>query len=259
MLTATDRTALASLAICLKPGADISPLTTFVESNREACLAELGDDSGLDQLRATIIRVLRDEAALTAVSDALETYADHLVEAGRSLLLRRHPAWVGLCRLELVGGPELASEEDITDAIRLANVGFAAAAEPSELADGEALWAMAEQAESVSWMDRFAVLMARAVRADFADPVHRAEVHLLFGLFQAERDDPEAEALLTVVAEDELAETQARVHAAWVLAHLQSDSDRALRWLEHALENLAENDDADVRRRIVDAIEKHGN
>lgn len=256
MLTPTERTALASLARDLSPGADRTVLTTFVVSNLDACLAELTDPTGSDQHRTVLYRVLSEQPEaqehLVAFDEALAAYPRQVAEEGRSLLLRRHPAWVGLARLERSGGPAAADESAIAEAIALANAGFSAAAALSELGPGEALWAMAEQAEAVGWTDRYETLMDAAVDADFAEPAQQAEVRLLVGMHRSSKGQSGGRELLKLVVKDDLAEVRSRVHAAWVLAH--EDSAEAIHWLTTALDVLTEEDDADVRARLEAAL-----
>ncbi len=257
MLTPTDRTALASLASHLAPGADRTVLISFVMSNLAACLAEMVDAGGSDQHRTVLYRVLADhpdaQEHLEAFDEALATYPRQVAEEGRKLLLRRHPAWVGLARLERSGGPGVADESDTAEAIALANAGFAAAAAANELGQGEALWAMAEQAETVGWTDRYEVLMDAAVEADFAEPAHQSEVRLLVGMHRTSSGRTDGQELLRLVVNDDVAEVRSRVHAAWVLAH--EDTSEAAYWLSQALEVLNEEDDADVRARLEAALE----
>jgi hypothetical protein len=256
MLTPTNRTALASLASHLAPGADRTVLTSFVMSNLEACLAEMADASGSDQHRTVLYRVLADHPDahehFAAFDEALASYPSQVAEEGRSLLLRRHPAWVGLARLERAGGPESADDGETAEAIALTNAGFAAAASANELGRGEALWAMAEQAETVGWTDRYETLMDAAVNADFAEPAHQAEVRLLVGMHRTANGRADGQQLLQLVVTDDVAEVRSRVHAAWVLAH--EDAAEATHWLSQALEVLDEEDDADIRARLQAAL-----
>lgn len=259
MLTPTDRTALASLASHLAPEADPTVLTTFVMSNLAACLAEMVDPAGSDQHRTVLYRVLADHAEaqehLPAFDEALAAYPRQVAEEGRSLLLRRHPAWVGLARLERSGGPETADEADVAEAIALTNSGFAAAAAANELGQGEALWAMAEQAETVGWTDRYESLMDAAVDSDFAEPAHQAEVRLLVGMHRTSTGRTDGLQLLRLVVKDDVAEVRSRVHAAWVLAH--EETSEAVEWLTQALAILTEEDDEDVRSRLEAALAEH--
>lgn len=256
MLTPTDRTALASLASHLAPGADRTVLTSFVMSNLEACIAEMVDAEASDQHRTVLYRVLADhpqaQAYLDALDESLACYPRQVTEEGRQLLLRRHPAWVGLARLERAGGPAEADASETAEAIALTNAGFAAAASANELGAGEALWAMAEQAETVGWTDRYEALIDAAVESDFAEPAHQAEVRLLVGMHRTASGRADGQDWLRLVVKDELAEVRSRVHAAWVLAH--EDPAEATHWLTQALEVLSEEDDADVRARLETAL-----
>ncbi len=256
MLTPTERTALASLASHLAPGADRDVLTSFVMSNLAACLAEMVDGGGSDQHRTVLYRVLADhpeaQEHLSAFDEVLAMYPTQVAEEGRGLLLRRHPAWVGLARLERSGGPQAADESDTAEAIALTNAGFAAAAAANELGRGEALWAMAEQAETVGWTDRYEALIDAAVDAEFAEPAHQAEVRLLVGMHRTSNGRSDGQELLRLVVSDDEAEVRSRVHAAWVLAH--EDTAEATHWLSQALDVLNEEDDADVRARLEAAL-----
>lgn len=255
MLNNTDRSALTSLSVHLEPGADASVLTAFVAANREACLGELGAAPGVDQLRAVLIRVFADEPELLGPArDAIADYPEQIAESGRSLLLRRHPAWVGLCRLELDGGVE-ADASVIDEAIELANTGFAAAAEPGEIGRGEALWAMSEQAEVARWTDRAEWLLELAGEADFADPAHRAQVRFLLAMQRAQAGVDGADALFRAVTADDDAPVPSRVHAAWILAH-REPSEGPRHWIEAALTWLEDDEDPDVRARLQAALDE---
>ena len=257
MLSNTDRTALASLATHLAPSADRSVLEGFVASHHEACMAELVSDQSTDQVRAQLLRVMGriDEPTLDAARAVIEGYPDAVAEAGRTLLLRRHPAWVGIAWLAVQGGIDTATDADFERAVALANSGFSAAATPDEVGQGEALWAMAEQVEQVGWSDWYDVLIARALDADFADPAHQAEVRLLVGLHRAQREEDGADALLDAVVADDAAELQSRVHAAWVQGHRHPERavslfEQALAWIDE------EGSDEEVRVRVQTALDK---
>lgn len=264
----TDRAALVALLPHLGPGEDIGPLMAFIRDRWVASLGELAAAPGFDQGRAGLIRALwplREDAdvaaALEEAAQVVRDYPRAVAAEGQPLVLTRHPAWVGLCAVELVGGPAGVDEELIDAAVGLAQAGFAAVAGSGELAAGEVLWAMAEQAEEAGWLDRAEALLARAAEAPFANAEHAVQVRFLHAIHLVEAEDPSAEERLAAVSADPDADGRTRTHAAWILAGLRDaagDTPGARRWLHAALDGVDAEDEPDVAARIADRLEELG-
>ncbi len=242
----------------LAPEADVSQARKFFLDHSEACREEFGRVPGFDQVRAGLVRLLPavvDEAErgplLDQVEQALGAYAPSDDDGLASV--RRHPAWVGLCSLEL--DEQRGRDEDAVErALALAMKGFAAVERGTSTGEGEVLWALAEAAGEVGWQDRATPLLLAAARAIFEDEGNRARVMLVRILQRLEVDDEdvaeEVEALLALPVVDD----QTRVHALWIGAHLDrthGDVARFVQRLEDALELVDPLEDPDVHGRIV--------
>lgn len=247
-LTQDDRIAFADLMDELSSEAT----ARFLEARAAALVDEAGARPGVDQVRAGLLRALqlhgRPELlpAQEAARHALAHFAEDVASAPPTLLQRRHPAWVGLCALEL-GMP-------IDEALALARVGFESIAGPQGV--GDLLWAMAEAADEVSWKDRQRELLAAAVQAPFLHDHQRDQVRLLWALERIE-DEPEAATELGVIADDVEADDRTRVHALWVLAALCRQRDDAAAARERLLAALAlvdEQGEPEVAQRLREAL-----
>jgi hypothetical protein len=257
-LDAHARAELIALLPHLEAGVDTS-LVAFVRDHYHALLAEAGALPGVDQTRAAVIRLLRlglfgadAPAAFEAARDALRAYPAQLATEDVSLLVSRHPAWVGLCSVEL--------EEGLVDeAIALARAGFGALPVPAPAGPGELLWAMAEEAEAVEWDARARDLLTAACDAEFDDPENAFRVRLLLAVRLVSEDETEAGlALLGEIAESSDADDETRVQAWWAIAQVRRDQGdelaaRAALTEAHALA-LTGDDDA-AADRILAAID----
>ena len=263
-LTPDDRAAFLQLLPELGPDQPRENVHAFLRERWRESLDEVGADPGFDQVRAGLLRVLSDvlepdelaerRAGASAVLDA---YPEQVRAGDASVLLTRHPAWVGLSVLELAG-EEGWREGGLERAVALATAGFRSLSASDEVARGEVLWAMAEQAEEAGWTDRARFLLDEACRAPFARPEHRAQARLVYGIQCLQDGRLEGRELLEEVAGDGDAESRTRVHARWVLASLareHGDPGGAKRWLHRALDEVDLEDDPGVAERLQDALD----
>jgi hypothetical protein len=237
---------------------DVEP--AFLREHKELLLGELGAVPGVDAVRAAVVRHLPTligdrggrEVWLQRAAAALRAYPDNVASGDPLGLMTRHPAWVGLCHLELadaLGGDASAAREV---AIAHARLGFMASAR-GDVGDGEILWAMAEAAEEVGWLERSDELLALAAEASFVDQVARDQVRLLRGTRLAIDDPSAARALLVPVADDEGLPHPVRVQAAFVLARIteaEGDLPGARSWLTLALDSVDPHDDPRVEQTL---------
>jgi len=253
--TQSDRQTFADLL----PRHDEAPeeVMAFLEARRSVLTAEVGADPGVDQVRAGILRALREagdadlEVCIAAALPVLRAFPEQVKAASPALLQRRHPSWVGLAALE--------AGLSIADAAELAAAGFRAFTGPQGI--GDVLWAMAEAADDVSWSLRHSELLAAAVRADFVDRSQHDQVRLLWALDRLEHGDDvarsDAEAELVSLADDVEADERTRIHGLWVLAarrRLAADEATARRYLLAALALVDEAEEPDTAERIRQAL-----
>lgn len=231
----------------------------FLDENRDALLAAVVENPGVDSVRAAVLRELdrfglsatdRDDV-LQKAAGALRAYPDAVASGDPVQLMARHPAWVGLAHLELVRRLAGDEEDALEVALHHARLGFSSAAK-GPVQDGETLWALAETAEEVGWDDWQETLLARSMQATFADPGARDQVALLLGTRWAGARAEEAVALLEPVVDGD-APHQVRVQAAFVLARIAESADRigvARTWLERARGVAVSEGDEDVVRLL---------
>ncbi len=243
----------------LAPDTDRTQVNRFLEAHRDTLNDELAAAPGHDGVRCGLLRAARDWLPAAELAEArqiartqLEAFVDLATGDDPVPLLHRHPAWVGLARLELVDTP---GPSDLDDALVLASAGFEGLTGGLQL-PGDVLWAMAEAADEAGWGARAADLLDEAVTAAFADPDDRYRVRLLRGLSRLERGLPDAADHLREVAADDDAPEASRVHALWVLAALaQSGDDPSQRrvLLKRAL-GLVDDEEEDVRAKLQAAL-----
>jgi hypothetical protein len=255
-LTPDDRRAFLDHLPELGPDGDRTAVLRFVDAHLDACLDEVVADPGFDQVRAGLLRALSERLSASQLSSVreqargiVEGFADMVAAGDATLTLARHPAWVALCRLELVDEPD---DADVDAAVALATAGFAALTSPPTR--GDVLWAMAEAADEVEWTHRAAALLELAAEAPFSDPDDRVRVRLVRALGRLERGGSGAEALLAEVADDEQAPAQPRAHALWVLAALAHDDPERSRALLGRARALVDPEETAVLARIDAAL-----
>lgn len=246
--THDDRLAFADLLDEL----DTEATATFLEARAHVLVDEAAAVPGVDQVRAGLVRAARlharpERPAIEAAArDALQTFPDTVASAPPTLLQRRHPAWVGLCALE-VG-------HDLDEAIALARVGFESLAGPQEA--GDILWAMAEAADEVAWSATHRALLEAAVVSPFRHRDQHDQVRLLWALERV-GSDPASLDELDALARDDDADDRARVHALWVLsavAREAGDTAQVRERLEAALGLVDAESEPEIAQRIEAAL-----
>lgn len=263
MLDHDLRTHFVGLMGALGPDCDISGVLGFARGREEECLGELACDPGIDQVRAGMVRLLpflvegdqERQKWLSATAQVLDAFPAQVASEGAPLLLRRHPAWVGLCSLEVSAFEELDIHAALRRAVDLAAVGFRAL-DRVDVGDGEVLWAMAEQAEDTGWTDRSRQLLALAVDADFADSANQQQVRFLAALRDLDNRGRDLSAL-TDVANHPASPERTRVHALWVLGQIAAengDTKTARGHFERALTFVDHDADSEVTERIQGAL-----
>jgi hypothetical protein len=263
VLSTDQRRALLAMTDELADPQDAPGVRRFYQSHGDACDAEFGARPGMDQVRATLLRAARGQPTeglaplAEAAAQALSAFPADLAATDASMLLLRHPAWVGLARLELGSCRAALGVSDdgaLSEAIELARAGFQAL--DGAVSPGAVLWAMAEAAEEAGWLDRHGDLMTRAAEAPFEDEDRRAQVMLLHALSLAERGEPRARAALTATIAAPGADGQTRNHARWVLSALLRDTgdiDGAKAHLQAAIVDTDDADEPEVMERLVAA------
>jgi hypothetical protein len=257
-LTAHDRAELVALLPHLEAGTDAS-IVTFVRDHFHELLDEAGAVPGYDQARAGVIRMLRRglfgadaPPALEAARAALRAYPAQVAEEAPSVLVGRHPAWVGLCAVEL-------DEGRTGEALALAAAGFDALPSRLPAGKGEILWAMAEEAEGVEWNDRARSLLEEAIREPFEDAENAWRVRLvLAGRYMADDEADLAAPVLEEVSVHADADEPTQVQALWMLGQLrreQGDEHAARAALQRAHDLAASIGDDDVADRILGAMD----
>ncbi|MCB9681458.1 MAG: hypothetical protein H6733_08295 [Alphaproteobacteria bacterium] len=258
-LTPDDRATFLDLLPGLAPGADAAGVLAFFRAHEAACLDELGSVPGFDQVRAGVLRILPAAVpapeARAAWLDRARVALDAFEPASltRAEALRRHPAWVAVCLLELAAQTGQPVDEAVARAEAVAAAGFASTAPDQPRGSGEVLWAIAEAAEEQGWVDHVDGLLERAARATFTDPENLGRVRLVQVLRLLSDEQPQAaaatEALLTLPHLD----TRTRVHALWIGALLDQQVDRmgrAVDRLHEALDLVDADEDPDVAQRL---------
>lgn len=263
----TDRATFVTLLAHLGPDGNVDELISFVRDRWRESLEELAARPGWDHIRAGLVRIVPDlvgevERAelLGAARAAVLAYPEDLAHSDPSLLIARHPAWVGLCALELAAAMGESWPTALDRSVSLAHAGFSAMGSPDgpPAGRGEILWAMAEQADESGWADRARELLRAALASPFEDAASRARVRLLLGLGLVEDGDDGGIELLEVLAEDPVAEERARVHALWVLAAVARERGRipeAREALHRAASLVDAGEESDVAHRIQAAID----
>lgn len=255
-LSADDRAALLELVPALGDDADPRAVHAFARAHRQELLDELGAVPGMDQIRAVAVRLLpvlepEDEARVAwldaAASALMVPPGDHPAER-----MARHPAWIGLCLLELADLRDSWDGDPIDRAIEVSGRAFEAAGPAEDVGEGEVAWAMAEQADEAGWSSRAWDLLEAALERPFRSPERAAEARLVAAIRTDERGgDPRA--LLARVVADEDAAPRTRTHAAWVLAHVEHREGSlalAIAALDSALRTVDAESDPEVARRI---------
>ncbi|MFK7929610.1 MAG: hypothetical protein AB8H79_15550 [Myxococcota bacterium] len=250
-----------ALLPALGDDSDPSSATRFAAVHRESLLEELVATPGVEKIRAGVLRLLVD-----LVPEASERAA-WLSKAGSALMvppsphpvdrLARHPAWIGLATLELADQQVDWEGDPVDRALQLAARGFQVVGDLGDFGDGEVLWALAEEAEQVRWSSRAHELLERAVTATFISEERQAEVELLTGMRRHGRGEDGTDLLERAAGRDG-ANDRTRTHAAWILAHSQSDPEAQLRWLTRASEWVDREEDPGVAAQIDEALsERH--
>jgi hypothetical protein len=246
-LSVDERAAFLALMPHLGPEGEDEAVVAFVRDHFYECIDEIGADPGFDQVRAGLIRLVprlvgdADERrrVLASADRMVRAFPDAVRDGDPTLLLARHPAWVGLCAMEL--SDQLPGEfpGGVHRAVEVASVGFSALAGHAVSGPGEVLWAMAEQAEEAGWTDRTRQLLEAALDVSFADPANAHRVRILLGHLYVDAGE---EALAAAVLEDVTtgpdAQDDTRIHARWMLAGLcqrNDDLEGAREWLREAL------------------------
>lgn len=262
------RARFLSLLPGLAPGADAGEVASFVADHHAECMAELGAVPGHDQVRAGLVRalpiVMTDAEAravvLTEVEQALEAHdvpeVDDMGEDAAGFL-RRHPAWTGLCTLELASLRDGDPRSGLEQATARATDGFRGLATHAPVDRGEVLWAMAEAAGEMAWTDLSDMLLELAGVATFADDENLGRVRLLQVFRLLEQEDPRASEAVDAVLALEALDEQTHVHALWVGAQrdrVVGRLDRAITRLEQARSMVDADDEPDVAARLDDAL-----
>jgi hypothetical protein len=245
----------------LGPGRDPEGVLALVRDRWVACLAEVQADPGFDKARAGLIRVFRTELvadpevrdALRGAARVVRSFPEEVVHGDATLLLARHPAWVGLCALELAKWDRSLARNPLEWAITLALAGFSVLTGKADAGRGEILWALAEEAESVGWFGTGRQLLEVAADAPFADPDHAVQVRLLLALRRLENGEPDAADLLEEVARSPVADARTVTHARHVLAELRAregDAGGARYWFEQALASVDPDEDPAIAERL---------
>lgn len=266
-LSADDRASLMGMSAALAPGEDAADALRFVRDREEDCLDELGAVPGHDQVRAILLRLLpawQPDAAvqaprIAAATAAMDAYLEDPLEDLRSL--ERHPAWAGMCAIEIgaLQGGTTSDPETLDRAVALALHGFEHSA-PHEPHDrGEILWALAEVASDVGWEDHVGPLLDAAVTSTFADDENRGKVALiraLRGLYRGSPPDAVTPEIDAILAYDVL-DPQTRIHALWVGAQLDRQTGRharAVLRLQACLDLVDADEEPEVVERIHEVL-----
>ncbi len=258
-LSSEERAEFLGLLPSLGAGQDGRAAVAWARAHRDALLDELAETPGMDQVRAGALRLLSvlvpDSAErgpwLDAADAAISSFmADALDGAD---LLRRHPAWVGLCVLELAGLRTGVTGNGLARAAEVSAAGFARTATGAHISPGEVLWALAEVAGDVGWDDHVDMLLAASAAGPFDDEENLGRVRLLqiFRLLGADEAaaGPAVESLLALSALD----ARTRIQALWIAAQIDREAGRvgrSIARLEEALTLVDPEDDDDAEARI---------
>lgn len=262
-LSAEDRASFVGLLPKLGPEADASSVLRWAVERREALLSELGEVPGADRVRVGVLRLLPalvpDEASraplLASVDEALTAFDDDPLDGVGAL--RRHPAWVGLCAVELAVLRGAPASTGYARAVRLAARGFARTSPEMARGEGELLWALAEAAGDVGWDDHVDGLLAAAAGAAFDDAENLGRLRLVQVLRALDADAPQVDAALDVLLASAPLDAQTHAHALWIGALRDREAGRigrALERLEAADALLDDEEDEEARTRIGSLI-----
>lgn len=242
-------------------GDDVDPrrVYSFARRHREQLLDELVKVPGVSKIRAACIRLIsklesdgaRKEALLSEAAGAvMQPPTDHPMDR-----LSRHPAWVGLCVLELAQQQNEWDVDPLERALELSSRSFAAAG-VERFDRGEVLWAMAEEASDVGWDQTAQALFAALEAAQFADSGVEADALVVLGIRRIQDGRDPSDVLERAHVLDG-ASDQARTHSAWMLAHWHQGQDAlklACHWFSRAAESVDRDADPDVAARIDAAL-----
>lgn len=258
-LSSEERAEFLGMLPSLGTGQDGRAVVAWARAHQDALLDELAETPGMDQVRAGALRLLSilvpnaDERApwLDGAEAAVAAFLADAVDGAD--LLRRHPAWTGLCVLELAGLRTGVAGNGLARAAEVAAAGFARTNSGAHVAPGEVLWALAEVAGDVGWDDHVDMLLSAAAAGPFDDAENLGRVRLLqvFRLLGADEAAaaPAVEALLASSPLD----AQTRIQALWIGAQIDREAHRVARSiarLEEALTLIDPEDDHDAELRI---------
>jgi hypothetical protein len=253
-LSTDQRVELLKLSQGWGAGEPSTDLLALARGAGDDLLDELTADPGFSQTRAVAVRLVPYCVDEAPDRDRLLALAGEAVlrPVSEAQGMSRHPAWLGLCVIEIADLRAGWTEDPIGRAAEIAGRAFAAGGSAQDIDEGEVLWAMAEQAAEAGWWHRADPLFARALDASFADPVHRAQVRLLVAMRRVEQDLA-ADDLLALVFEDDSGLDRDRVQAGWILAHKRherGESASAVQVLRGVAALVDRDDDPRVAQRI---------
>lgn len=249
----------------LAPGADVGGMVKFFHEHAESLHASVAEIPGHDRIRAGLLRLLpalglgdeERDGWIRGASLAMDAYEPE--DRPGSLALRRPPAWVGLCILELKelqGGDPAGA---LAEAVALATRGFVAPGDSPAVGEGEVLWALSEAAAEVGWTDRADFLLEAAAQAPFDDPHNRGRVWLLRIFAGLDRDEDVDGDVAKLLAED--LDPQTRVQGLWIGAIRDRAADRIARSIERlqeATELVDAQEEPEIAARIREMLQALG-
>jgi hypothetical protein len=260
-----DRLQFVKWMTDLGPDCDRTRVLRFVQARQEDAFSELVEQPGYEQVRAGLLRLLPDlvpdasqrEGMLKSVGEAITAPVQNKAQDIHGILVR-HPAWVGLSVLEFC---ELVGRADggLDWAVELAGQAFLLQGGSHGVGRGEVLWAMAEQAEEVGWIERTGYLLNEAHKGPFDVAEHEQQVKLLLAMRFLEQKSSQGEILLDTILESEDSDEQTFVHAVWVKAHLlheRNEDTLAMGWIEKGLEALEGSDSSKVQLKLLAFLSK---
>lgn len=258
-LSTEDRVAFIQMMPDLGPDCERSRLLHFLQTRKVEAIEELRSLPGFEQVRAGLLRVLPEllpekqarEEMLRKVGPVIATAVEPSAK-GPDGVFSRHPAWVGLSILEYCEQAERA-DGGLDWAVELAARAFLVQGGAHGVGRGEVLWAMAEQAEDVGWLERTSTLLNEAIQGPFAESHHRDQVAILLAMRKLDSGPGDGEELLDSILESSDADYQTFVHAVWIKAHLlkeRGELEGAVVWVEKGLDALqGQGDEAENRLR----------
>jgi len=260
-LSTEARKAVLAVMPLLGPDQEDEDVEALLRDHWRDGLDEVGADPGFDKVRAALVRLFRTRvavdddvrAALTRGLAVVRDYPEQAAAGDPTLLLARHPAWVGLCALELAAWDPSVAPDPIEWAVMLASAGFGVVAGRVGTGRGEVLWAMADEADEAGWKNTSRRLLEAALDGSFHDPDHAVQVRLVLGLSLAGDGLPEAADVLEEVARSASADARTATHARHVLAELRNeagDLEGARYWLGQALESVDPDEDPAIAERL---------